>query len=346
MPLSLGNTYQESPVKPSSLLVALVLVSACSKVKEINKRTQSMERATEQVSNTTEDLRETTTVMYQQERSREAEATREEKFQILMDDEAELGGRLTAAGVYLQSFEFQLWAGNESFDDQRALERFYLDAVNEFTRRSADLFEKINLRRMSTVRKDKMELSFYALAASLHLNHAFQEEQARKTGRPLVSMYSLIKNALKKEKDRRPLLAHEEVLLTGINKEIMTEFLKARVDILSAFALKNLTDQNDLTLTQRAKALIFRITGGRLGEIDLPEVYQETNAATRTFITRNLDSAVETRQYLRTVSVEKKLERTLESAFKSIDLNESRTAPPAIDQRRQEIRKLIDLLVE
>ncbi len=326
-------------------ILSIALLSACSKVKEIEKRTQSLERSTEEVSTTTEELLETTTVMFQQNRAREAEATREEKFQILMDDEAELGGRITAAGVYLRSFEFQLWSGNPTFDDQRALDQYYLDAVNEFTGRSADLFEKINLRRMSTVRKDKMEMSFYALAASLHLNHTFQEEQARNTGRPLVSMYSLIKNALKKEKERQTLLPHEEVLLSGINKEIMTEFLKARVDILSAFALRNLTDSSDMTLTQRAKSLIFRITGGRLGEIDLPEVYEQTNAATRNSITRYLDDAVATRQFLKTVDIDKVLERTLESAFKSIDLNESRTTPPAADERRVGIKKLIDLLL-
>src|SRR6476659_3335992 len=113
----------------SALLACLLLTTACSKVNQLDKRTENMEKSTEKVSAVTDDLKETTTIMYQQIRSKEAEDTRDEKFTILMNDEAEMGTRITAAGVYFKSMEFQLWNDNDTFDSPDALEVLYIDAA-------------------------------------------------------------------------------------------------------------------------------------------------------------------------------------------------------------------------
>lgn len=335
--------------KSSIVLACLLLSSACSKVKELDKRTENMEKSTEKVSAVTDEMKETTSIMYQQIRSKEAEDTRDEKFAILMSEEAEIGTRITAAGVYFKSMEFQLWNDNGSFDNKDALDVLYVDAANEFTRRMCDLYPKVNVKKMSPTKDDKMEMSFYALAAALHMNHAFQDEVAKSKNFEAKSMYDLIKKALQKDKQNKPLKEHEEILVNGQNKEIMIELIKARVDILSALALKNLTDKRDMTLGQKAKALLFKVTGGALGSIDLPEVYDLSNDTTKNYTEKYLDGAVKARDFLKEIGVEKKLEKTLKSAFKNIDFNEKKLSEEEkqkADGRKEAIRSLINTLVE
>lgn len=329
-------------MKQSYLAAFLVLSVACSKVQKIDKRTESMEKATTEVSATTESMKETTSIMYRQIRSKEAEDTREKKFQILMDDEADFGTRMNAAAVYFKSQEFQLWSYSEIESDD--LKAYYLDAANEFTRRMIDLSERINPKKLSPIRPNKMEMSFLALSVTMHMNHHFQEEAVKLKNQPTVSFYDLIKKALMKEKEAKTLLAHEEVLLNGHNREVLIDLVKARVDMFSAMALDNLTDKDNMTLKQKTKALVFKITGGRLGSIDLPETYEKCNEATKVFVEKYLDQALKAKLFLREIGVEKSLDKTLKAAFKEIDLNE-RSPKDSSDQRRNNLKNLIKGLI-
>lgn len=306
-----------------------------------------MEKSTEKVSTTTDEMKNTTSIMYQQIRSKEAEDTRDEKFDILMGDEAEFGTRITAAGVYYKSMEFQLHTGNGDFDTEENLKEFYLDSANEFTRRLCDLYERINVKKMSPTKNNKMEMSFYALAVSMHMNHSFHDLIAKSKQEEAVSMYDLLKQALRKEKNGKKLKEHEEVLLNGINREIMVELIKARVDILSALALKNLTDKRDMTLGQKAKALLFKISGGRFGDIDLPEVYDKSNEATKIYTEKYLDAAVKTKAFLKEIAIEKPLEKTVKTALKNIDLDQdSKEEGKKMDSHRVAIQNYISELLK
>ncbi len=302
-----------------------------------------MVRSTSDVSTTTESMKETTTMMYQQIRSKEAEDTRDKKFQILMGEEAGMGTRITAAGVYFKSMEFQLWNNNETYDSKEVLKDYYLDAANELTRRLTDLYDKIDTKKMSPTKDNKMEMSFYALSATMHMNHTFQDELAKSKNIEVATMYDLIKKALIKERDHRVLLTHEEILMSGINKEIMVNLIKARVDIYSALCLKNLTDKRDMTLGQKTKGLIFKITGGRLGSIDLPEVFDKSNDATKIYIEKYLDGALKAKIFLKEIGIDKKLEKTLFSAFKEINLIEK--SDNSSDVRRLKIQSQINQLL-
>jgi hypothetical protein len=337
-------------MKKSSLVLAcLLFAGACSKVKELDKRTENMEKATSKMSATTDDLKDTTTVMYQQIRSKEAEDTRDEKFDILLRDEADMGSRVTAAGVYFKSMEFQLWNDNGTFDDQNALEVLYIDAANEFTRRMNDLYSKVDTKDMSPTGEDKMDLSFYAVAAAIHMNHTYQEDVARRKHIETVSMYDLIKKALLKDANHKPLQEHEEILINGINKEIMIELIKARVDIMSALALKNLTDKREMTLSQKASGLLFKASFGKLGKIDLPGVYDESNDATKTYATKYLESANKAKAFLKEIGVTKSLEKTVKSAYKNINLGEGKAGAVVkmdADSKKENIKNLINSLMD
>lgn len=337
--------------KSSMVLACLLLTGACSKVKELDKRTENMEKATETMSGTTDEMKETTASMYQQIRSKEAEDTRDKKFAILMGSKADMGTRVTAAGVFFKSLEHQLWTDNSTYDDLHIRDILYVDAANEFTRRMVDLYAHINVDKMSPTKDgNEFESSFYAIAAAIHMNHHFQEVTINKNSNAQVnSFYDLVKKALIKEKNGSSLSEHEEILLQGINREILVELIKARVDIMSALALKNLTDKRDMTLGQKAKGLLFKVTGGRLGTIDLPETYDKSNDATKVYTEKYLDGALKAKRFLKEIDVDKHLEKTLLSAFKNIDFNERNDEAQdqkANDKRKDNIRSMINELVE
>ena len=129
----------------------------------------------------------------------------------------------------------------------------------------------------------------------------------------------------------------------------MSELMRARVDITGALALKNLTDKDEMALGQKAKGLIFKITGGKLGSIDLPETYDKSNETTKEFTETYLDAAVKAKMFLREIGVEKSLEKTLKSAYKNIDFNEKKQTEAEkaqVDEKKDNIKKLInDLMI-
>jgi hypothetical protein len=99
-----------------------------------------------------------------------------------------------------------------------------------------------------------------------------------------------------------------------------------------------------MTLGQKAKGLIFKITGGRLGSIDLPEVFDKSNDATKIYIEKYLDGALKAKVFLKDIGIEKKLEKTLFSAFKEINLTEK--SIDSSDERRIKIQSQIDQLLK
>jgi hypothetical protein len=215
--------------------------------------------------------------------------------------------------AYLKAFKYQLGTDNQTYDDIKARDTMYLDAVNEFTHRMQDLYDNLNRKKMSPTKlkvKNKDEMSFYAIAATIHMNHHFQGVVVEQNSQLQTnSIYDMMKNSLLKDKQMKPLAEHEEVLVNGINKEIMIEILKARVDILSALALGNLTDKRNMTLGQKARKRIFKITAGRRGSIDLPETYNELNDATKNWTASCLSDAVATKRFRVEIGHENSLEK-------------------------------------
>ncbi|MGE3610556.1 MAG: hypothetical protein AB7I27_13280 [Bacteriovoracaceae bacterium] len=327
-----------------AVLATLTLFASCSKIKDFESKTNNMEKSTSAVSQTTQDMKDVTTTMYQQIRNKESEETRNRKFAILNDDEVDAGAKFAAAAIYFKGFEFQLWTGTGA-DNKDFLYELYLDAANEFTRRMVDMYEQVNLEKMSPTnsgRKHAMETSFYALAGSMHLNHPYQEDLARKLNIPTTSFYDLVKGALLKDHtNSEALKPYEEVLTNGMYREIMIELVKARVDILSALALKNLTDKKEMSIKQKAKALIFIITKGKLGEIDLPEVVDGSNHSTRIWTEKYLDGALKAKRFLKLIGVEKGLEKTLASAFSNLDFVEkAEDKDQLLEKIKTEIKEL------
>lgn len=320
----------------NKLVVFLALISlslSCSKIKEAEKTMNTMKEQTTQ-------MKDNTSVMYQQVRSKEAEDTRNKKFDIITSKEEGFGTKLAAAAVYFKSFEFQLWTGAKGFDDNHMREVLLLDAANEFTRRISDVYGKINTKKMSPTndgKKHSSDMAFYAIAATMHFNHHFQDELIdSKASLKAISFYDIMKSALKKDYNSESLTEYEEILVSNINREIMIELIKARVDMFSALALKNLTDKRDMTFKQKLKAVLFKVSGGKWGSIELPEVFTKSNEPTKKQTVKYLEAATRARNVLSEIGVEKTLEITIKSAFSSIKLGDTEADQTQDDDATEE----------
>jgi DNA-binding protein H-NS len=338
------------------LLAILSFSIACSKIEKAEKNMTTMKTQTEKMSLTTDNMKEVTQNMYEQIRSKDTRALRLAEYQVITAEDAEMGERLASAAVFFQAMEFQVWTG-EGNDNQEAREKLYLSATKEFVKYLNDIYKGINLKRMSPLKERKKhssEKAFYALAAAMHYNHAYQEKLAQDNPQiKLTSFYDLIKVALAKFNDGEALLPHEEVLTTQINRTILIELIKARVDILSALALKNLTNKDEMTVTQKFKAIYFKVTGGKFGSIDIPETYKTTETSTNNETITYLDAAKKARNFLERIGVNKELEKTLHSALGNVDLKnaikvsgnsdaEQTQNEVKVDKVREKIRQLID----
>jgi hypothetical protein len=269
---------------------------------------------------------------------------RDAKIGKLNSEETAYGDKISASSSLFKSFEFQLWTA-EGKDADYYRDLLLLDATEELMLHLSELYQLINTKKMSPTKEGKKhsaEQSFYALAATMDV------------AKNKTSFYSVAKKALKKDANNQTLTAHEKLLVAGQNREIIIELIKARVDMLSGLALKNLTDKRDTTLRQDLKIGLFKLTGGALGSMDLPETFTKSNEATKDLTIEQLQGAQEARDFLVEIGTEKKLERTLLSAFSKIDLGgaESEENPTQDDSKeadllkKSQIRNLIDELLK
>jgi small-conductance mechanosensitive channel len=110
--------------------------------------------------------------------------------------------------------------------------------------------------------------------------------------------------------------------------------------MLSAIALKFMTDQREMELSQFLKALTFKASFGHYGAIDLPLTINDANDATKQTAIDALEGALKAKRFLNNeIKVEKKLNKTLRSAYKSMKVQAES------DRKLENIAKQIEELL-
>lgn len=333
------------------LLLAALFLGACSKVeKQLNsfeKNTDRLDKTTSNVAYTTEEIQLIANAIFPQIRSGDSIRIRNEEWDILTNRNKGIGEKSIAAGVFFQGLEYQYWSGTGP-DNNLVLNYMYSDAADEFQGRMYDLYRKINPRKMSPLNqspKYNFELAFYALSLTMDRRHHFQKEFMRKHPRiKLVSFQEIIEGALLKEYQGAELEPHEHILVAGINKEIILELYKARVDMNAAFALRDLVDERQMTLTHYSQAGLFIITDGLLSEVEIPETFKEANESTFINVINYLEKAKAAKVFLKRIGVEHKMGKMLRSALKTLEL-ETEENDRAAKTYKVRIEKLIQDLI-
>ncbi len=297
-------------------LVLVLMLAACSK-KESRSGSSSGEKRTQQI--------------VQEVQVKELEViedkSRDDNYSILMDSQKDLGFKITA-GKDIMSIMNEII--DRSSEDNQKKEML----TEEFSLRMNDVYSQINFKKMDPLKvRGHHESSFYAMAQALD-----------------GTFYKLMKTALKKDYTGSYVMFYEENLVSQDSRQMMIDLIQARVDILSVFALQNLTDKKKMSFWQKTKSFAFTISGGLFGSIEYPETYAKANEATKNKIEDHLIKAVEAKNFLKEIGIEKKLNKKMKSAYKKIDFDEKKSDAnnkdaADIDQRKEIIRSQIKSLL-
>jgi hypothetical protein len=280
------------------VLFSLTLVTACSKGKKENGLHDTHQNLPSSLDNRTPLL------------PAEAEQLRTEKISDLTNRNSGLNEKILAAAGYFQAMEYQS-QNNKSLAD---MENLWAEAIEDFLRRLADIHREVRFKKMSPLKDSKRqtdEMAFYALAATMHL----------KTSNKALSIYELINQALKKTAHQNT-LHHEELLLRDENQKMVVDLLKARVDILSALALETLTDDKHMSTGQKFRTLLFKVSAGKMGKMDIPTDSLRATPESRKQEIELLEQALKTQRFLSDLGTSKVLEKRVRSALGNVKLDQ------------------------
>ena len=315
------------------LSLALVFGAACAKKKDSNNAPVNMSKALE-----VEAEKVKTEIASSESRS--------ESMDQLINTSEGVGSKMVTARDYFLNMEFQRIHAVSAQDK----EAMYLTATNEFISYISDIHSKIRPKRMSPLKKGKnAERTFYAIADAMDV--------VSKNNK--ISFYDLVRTAMINDTNGDELAPHEKVMMAGPNRDIMVDLIKARVDVKAAEGLKFLTNKENQSLLQKGSRILYDISMGLIGSLDLPETFSESNEITKDEAVRNMTEALKAKNFLREFGITKDLERRVRSTYSKIELNmpsevnpesEEESLSPKelknLENRRIEIRNLINNLLQ
>ncbi|HXH32332.1 MAG TPA: hypothetical protein VNJ01_16145 [Bacteriovoracaceae bacterium] len=280
-------------------------------------------------------MQDTAAAIYQKETINDQSSS--QHFLNMLDENHSLGVKMIEASKYFLSMEFQHWTNSKTTHTFKTLDAMFEDSALDFTRRMMDLNKILDLEDMNPINHEKKhsnEIAFYALAATMD----------DKLGS--LSFYELTKRSLIKDLNGKTLLGYEETLLSGVNKEIMIELIKARVDILATLALNDLKNEKEISLGQKSKNLIKKMFGGK-DESGAHGYLSKINSSTKTGILKNLEGALAAKNFLIELGIDKDLHKKLKKAYANIDFNEKDAQnQPDKSDKIESIRIAINNLLE
>lgn len=283
--------------------------------------------------------------------------SREHSMSILREKNASFGAMLAASANYFKALPLMnlpTVSSAERKDDLRpgeSREKIYLDSVIEFNRYIEDIAKRTRIKQMSPMKEGRAEeRAFYAIATTMDVTVAPGQ----------VSFYELIRNALIHEANNEPLEEHEALLMAEPTKTIVINLIKARVDMSATMAIRSLTSDKNVSLLQRGGKLLFELTFGLFGTIDLPETFYTSSETTKDQVIHHLDEAQIAKNFLREFHVQKDLEKRVRSALMKIELKQPKLPDAESDEeymaqqeqlkkleaRKGEIREKIDNLLQ
>lgn len=211
--------------------------------------TERVGQVTETVGQATQEVKAATHELYDAARQGDSLALRRAAIKELISAHS-AGMKVAQAGEYFMSLEFQLWnnQGQDAVPGKR--EALTKDAVAEFFKilREFDSGSEFSSARAKSdgvdlISNDNKDAGFNALAAALHrVNRKQEEMHAKNPDVPVISMLSLIQDALVKEKDlREGRIAYGDLSPTQneilLNRDAAIRLLQARHNFIGMIFL-------------------------------------------------------------------------------------------------------------
>ncbi len=330
------------------MLLASVFIG-CSKVEDLEKKTDNMEATMERMDRTMNHMDHTMTPMYLQIRQKESEDTRSKQITKLNDVQVNMGAKLTAAKKYFLAFEYQFWT-NTGIDDQGYRELMLEDALEEFYRSLVDYHAQYAPISPIHLEEDASNSTkvFYSLAATMHFNNPHQLKMIKSNPQfEKISIYDVIKKALKNYTEDKELDHAQIVVVRGQNLEMTEALINARMNFLVGLALKSLVNKKNMGWKEKLTALLYTISSGRLGSLSLASEFEQQNKVTQKDIHSKLDGALKAKKVLVANNMSVNLDASIRSIL--INLRKPRGEEVETSSARENAAKvygLIDKLLE
>lgn len=194
-----GKTmYKQWSLRAIFLMSAGISLPACHLIQQMD----GMAENTDKLKVGTEKVRETSDELYDALRQGSAVQVRTQLFKSILESES--SGRKIADSVHLlMAFEYQLFNGFAK--DQNPEKRLILqaEAVQEFFMLMKDVYvqtDKVDVLAQGDAKNiysvANKEATFNAMALGLHMVNRKQQENVTRTGMELISMQSMISEAL------------------------------------------------------------------------------------------------------------------------------------------------------
>ena len=325
-------------------LVALAFFTSCSKAEQAAENTKVIKEETKQVSQNTEKTSKDTSFHIKIQRQNDSATLRSRQFDILTANNTGLGQKFSAAILMFKNFEYQLWNPDEnSFDTIELRKELMADALREFYQKAGDIYRVLlqknfwgnsRLENMSPLELDQdsdgeneknHEMAFYALASMCHYNNIIQIRaiRAREDLQATSSIYDMIRHALLRDKNGAHLSVVDEVILSGDNKDVSIELLKARFNILLALATKDMATTEGLNFGNRFSRFWYNLTGGGIGNLTVRSNFENRNLPTQKDINYKLSSALKARAALNRAGITVEPHEDIKSMLENIKINDA-----------------------
>lgn len=348
-------------------LVLSVLISACENplatMSDMKKTTKEMKEITADMNNKMDETNENTGNLGAASRHGFSEDKRDKKRKVLFNPSyhQDMGNTLVDAKVFLLSFEYQIWDGIADADGIMERERLIEDAIHELHQSLSGTYEKLKTKKeylgfiSGDSRMDKMtplestgpdfqdERTFYAIATTLHVvdllqERAIEQNKSKNLKMQEISLYDVIASALLKEKQGLYLSRAEKAVLVKDMKEMSIDLLKARMNFLAALAIKNMVDESDMSVGDKAQGLLFKLTDGSMGALRLDAKFDQVNSVTKDDILHKLKGAVKTKQLLEKVTGETpKLSSDIDSIYRNLKGEFAPADANSLDQKEMKM---------
>ncbi len=338
-----------------ALASGLTLV-ACGEVNNLHKMndttqkmsdtTTEMNTTTKELSDKTESMKNTTGELYDALRQGNTVQLRRDAWKAILEAPT-MFRKISEAGKYFMSYEFQLWndsaqdadAGRRSVLAQQAAKEFFLE-IEELAPRDGSVNVSIapdaqNLQNIESAQN--RQASFNALAISMDQINRKQVPVLAKTKQPMMSMESIMEEALLAKKDLqdgqilpenkmtyiREVLAHEEKAI---------QILKTRYSLFPLVFIDAVTKVGDMGLLDKGKMVLlgWDLDLDQLNTVQL-EYYQ----------TEALDRAIAARTILKKLGIKTELDGNVAMLLNKMRI---KVAAPKNAQVAALQTKLIDLL--
>lgn len=289
-------------------LTLFTVVFSCSKVETLEKRTENMEDdmksmkgTTEQLDKKMENMDENMELIKEDGRQAVSSTSRKDEFAILRDEDIPMGAKISAAKRLFYAFENQLWTGRKS-DTEEVRNILFKDAVDELYEHLADFYRGYNAQETVVFINDANAnyQAFFAIAATMHFNNSKQEMRLKGEQEfEIISMYDIIKTALKKYRENQALNDYEKVIIRGKNLKMTIDLLNARMNFITLLAVQDLVTEPEMFDEKWRDAARFKMNenwGDGLNLIDVP--FEEQNMASKEEIIYRLDGALKTKNLI------------------------------------------------